>query len=182
MVDFNYSWYREEREGERGGDACAHRENGLQVENAQTHNCAHRYTQTEICIFVGVVVVVIVIVTHLLSTPPSREALRHSGGERRLCTSATVTLYFDVELRSDSRPGTEQNTSLGFTTPPKRPSLFTGMAEMLLFLDKETGPGGVEEEETRRGGIRVGRVGGEGRGRRQRERRCPVNFMQFGVL
>ncbi|TNN84679.1 hypothetical protein EYF80_005094 [Liparis tanakae] len=78
--------------------------------------------------------------THLLSTPPSREALRHSGGERRLCTSATVTLYFDVELRRDRRPGTEQNTSLGFTTPPKRPSLFRGMALMLLFLDKDTGP------------------------------------------
>lgn len=82
-----------------------------------------------------------VAVTHLLSTPPSREALRHSGGDRRLCTSATVTLYFDVELRRDRRPGTEQNTSLGFTTPPKRPSLFTGM-EMLLFLDKDTGPEG----------------------------------------
>lgn len=115
-------------------------------------------------------VVVIVIVTHLLSTPPSREALRHSGGERRLCTSATVTLYFDVELRSDSRPGTEQNTSLGFTTPPKRPSLFTGMAEMLLFLDKETGPGGVEEEETRRGvsGL-AGLEGKEGEGDRERD-------------
>lgn len=92
------------------------------------------------------------LVTNLLSTPPSREALRHSGGDRRLCTSATVTLYLDVELSSDSRPGTEQNTSLGFTTPPKRPSLFTGMAEMLLFLDKETGPGGAEGEEEGEGG------------------------------
>lgn len=78
--------------------------------------------------------------THLLNTPPSREALRHSGGERRLCTSATVTLYFDVELRRDRRPGTEQNTSFPFTTPPNRPSLLRGMAEMLLFLDKDTGP------------------------------------------
>lgn len=79
---------------------------------------------------------------HLLSTPPSKEAFRHSGGDKRLCTSATVTLYFDVELRSDRRPGTEQNTSFGFTTPPKRPSLFIGIEDtaLLLFLDKETGP------------------------------------------
>lgn len=79
---------------------------------------------------------------HLLSTPPRREAFRHSGGERRLCTSATVTLYFDVELSRDSRPGTEQNTSLGFITPPKRPSLLMGMVEMVLpvFLESETGP------------------------------------------
>lgn len=85
--------------------------------------------------------------THLLSTPPSSEALRHSGGERRLCTSATVTLYFDVELRRDRRPGTEQNTSFGLTTPPKRPSLFTGMAETLLFLDKDTGPKAEKKRE-----------------------------------
>lgn len=79
--------------------------------------------------------------SHLLNTPPSKEAFRHSGGERRLCTSATVTLYFDVELRRDRRPGTEQKTSFGFTTPPKRPSLFIGIAEtLLLFLDNETGP------------------------------------------
>lgn len=110
-----------------------------------THKSTHTHTQVR-----GVTVAV----THLLSTPPSREALRHSGGDRRLCTSATVTLYFDVELRRDRRPGTEQNTSLGFTTPPKRPSLFTGM-EMLLFLDKDTGPEGERgrgEERRRRGG------------------------------
>ena len=79
---------------------------------------------------------------HLLSTPPSSEALRHSGGERRRCTSATVTLYFEVELRSERRPGTEQKTSLGFTTPPKRLSLLMGMAEtaLLLDLDRDTGP------------------------------------------
>ena len=29
--------------------------------------------------------------SHLLRTPPSREAFKHSGGESRLCTSATVT-------------------------------------------------------------------------------------------
>lgn len=51
-----------------------------------------------------------------------------------------MTLYFDVELSRDKRPGTEQKTSLGFTTPPKRPSLLTGMADTLLFLDKDTGP------------------------------------------
>lgn len=79
---------------------------------------------------------------HLRSTPPNSDALRHSGGERRRCTSATVTLYFEVELRSDRRPGTEQKTSLGFTTPPKRLSLLMGMAEtaLLLDLDRDTGP------------------------------------------
>lgn len=52
--------------------------------------------------------------------PPRSEALRHSGGERRLFTSAMVTLYLEVELRRDNRPGTEQNKSVGLTTqvPP----------------------------------------------------------------
>lgn len=88
--------------------------------------------------------------------------MRHSGGERRLCTSATVTLYFDVELRRDRRPGTEQNTSLGLTTPPKRPSLFTGIAETLLFLDKDTGPIAREEERERErdGGMERRKEGG----------------------
>ena len=49
--------------------------------------------------------------TYRRRTPPSNDALRHSGGDRRRCTSATVTLYLDVELRRDNRPGTEQNTS-----------------------------------------------------------------------
>lgn len=62
--------------------------------------------------------------THRLRTPPSREALRHSGGERRRWTSATVTLYLEVELSSDSRPGTEQKTSVGAVeTPESRMSL-----------------------------------------------------------
>lgn len=58
--------------------------------------------------------------TDLRSMPPSREALRHSGGDSLLFTSAMVTLYLEVELSSDSRPGTEQNKSVGFTTqvPP----------------------------------------------------------------
>ena len=58
--------------------------------------------------------------THLRSMPPSSEALRHSGGDSLLFTSAMVTLYFEVELSSESRPGTEQNRSVGFTThvPP----------------------------------------------------------------
>ena len=57
---------------------------------------------------------------YLLKMPPSSEALRHSGGERRLFTSAIFTLYLEVELRRDSLPGTEQNRSVGFTThvPP----------------------------------------------------------------
>lgn len=48
--------------------------------------------------------------------------MRHSGGERRLFTSAMVTLYLEVELSRDKRPGTEQNRSVGFTTqvPPKK--------------------------------------------------------------
>lgn len=61
--------------------------------------------------------------SHLRRTPPSREALRHSGGERRLCTSPTVTLYLEVELSSERRPGTEQKTSAGLdTAPTPRPS------------------------------------------------------------
>ena len=59
--------------------------------------------------------------THLLRTPPSRDALRHSGGASLLWTSATVTLYFDVELSSERRPGTEQKTSAGVA--PMIPSL-----------------------------------------------------------
>lgn len=82
-----------------------------------------------------------VVTAYLLSTPPSREALRHSGGESRLCTSATVTLYFDVELRRDSLPGTEQNTSLGFMTTPINPSFWQGRLRALFFV-KEMGPVG----------------------------------------
>lgn len=77
--------------------------------------------------------------SYLLSTPPSKEALRHSGGESRLCTSATVTLYFDVELRRESLPGTEQNTSLGFMTTPISPSFWQGRLRALFFV-KEMGP------------------------------------------
>lgn len=63
--------------------------------------------------------------SYLLSTPPRRDAFRHSGGERRLWTSPTVTLYFEVELSKDKRPGTEQNTSPVLTEiPPRKPSLF----------------------------------------------------------
>lgn len=93
---------------------------------------------------------------HLRSTPPSRDALRHSGGERRRCTSATVTLYLEVELSSDKRPGTEQKTSLGFTTPPKSASLLMGMEETALALDleRDTGPA----EARGRGGGRAALV------------------------
>lgn len=55
--------------------------------------------------------------THLLRTPPSRDALRHSGGDSLLWTSPTVTLYLEVEESSDRRPGTLQNTSDGDDTP-----------------------------------------------------------------
>lgn len=62
-------------------------------------------------------------IAYLRSTPPSSEALRHSGGDNRLCTSATVTLYFEVLLRRDRRPGTEQNTSPGEVIPEITKSL-----------------------------------------------------------
>ena len=55
------------------------------------------------------------VMSDLRSTPPSREALRHSGDDSRLCISATDTLYLDVEDSSDSRPGTVQNSSPGFS-------------------------------------------------------------------
>ena len=47
-----------------------------------------------------------------LRTPPRSEALRHSGGDSLLWTSATVTLYLEVEDSSDRRPGVEQKTSV----------------------------------------------------------------------
>jgi hypothetical protein len=61
--------------------------------------------------------------THRLRTPPRSDALRHSGGDRRRCTSPTVTLYLDVELSSDRRPGTLQNTSEGADAPERTMSL-----------------------------------------------------------
>lgn len=54
--------------------------------------------------------------TYRRSTPPNNDAFKHSGGESLLWTSAIVTLYFDVLDRRLSRPGTEQNTSLGDPT------------------------------------------------------------------
>lgn len=85
--------------------------------------------------------------TDLRRTPPSKEALRHSGGDRRRCTSATVTLYLEVELRSERRPGTEQNTSVGLDTMPNRDSFWKGRPNELP-LGRDTGPGeGVEREE-----------------------------------
>ena len=82
----------------------------------------------------------------LRRTPPSREALRHSGGERRLWTSATVTLYLEVELRRERRPGTEQNTSVGLDTIPSRDSFWKGRPSMFP-LGRETGPGGGGTKE-----------------------------------
>lgn len=75
--------------------------------------------------------------SHLRSMPPSREALRHSGGDSLLLTSAMVTLYLDVELRSDSRPGTEQNRSVGFTTqvPPAHKQKHTVTTTMHLLSE-----------------------------------------------
>lgn len=64
-------------------------------------------------------------VTHRRKTPPKRDAFRHSGGDNRRWTSATVTLYLEVELRRERRPGTEQNTSAGLVMRPL-PSLMLG--------------------------------------------------------
>lgn len=61
--------------------------------------------------------------THRLRTPPRSDALRHSGGDNRRCTSPTVTLYLDVELSRDRRPGTLQNTSEGADAPERTMSL-----------------------------------------------------------
>lgn len=73
--------------------------------------------------------------------------MRHSGGESRRCTSPTVTLYLDVELSSDSRPGTEQKTSLGLLMPPTRLSLDTERVERLPALE---GMGTVEQKQRKR--------------------------------
>lgn len=56
--------------------------------------------------------------SYLLSTPPNRDAFKHSGGDNLRWTSPTVTLYFDVELSNDSRPGTLQKTSEGVVDIP----------------------------------------------------------------
>lgn len=56
-------------------------------------------------------------ISYLRKTPPRRLAFKHSGGDSRLCTSATVTLYLLVLLSNDNRPGTEQNTSEGCAFP-----------------------------------------------------------------
>lgn len=56
-------------------------------------------------------------ISYLRRTPPRRLAFKHSGGDSRLCTSATVTLYLLVLLSNDNRPGTEQNTSEGCAFP-----------------------------------------------------------------
>lgn len=72
----------------------------------------------------------IFVASHLRRTPPSREALRHSGGDRRRCTSPTVTLYLELELSSERRPGTEQKTSAGLDRADRpRPSFPTLRAE-----------------------------------------------------
>lgn len=86
--------------------------------------------------------------SYLRRTPPRREALRHSGGESRRWTSPTVTLYLDVELSSDSRPGTEQKTSLEFVMPPIRLSLASERAERPLALE---GMGTVEQKQESKG-------------------------------
>jgi hypothetical protein len=77
------------------------------------------------------------IVTHRLRTPPRSDALRHSGGDRRRCTSPTVTLYLDVELRRDRRPGTLQNTSEGADAPESTMSLLFSLFRGLIPASKK---------------------------------------------
>ena len=79
--------------------------------------------------------------THLLRTPPRSDALRHSGGASLLCTSATVTLYLDVELSSERRPGTEQKTSAGVA--PMIPSLM-----FIMLCSRCRIPEGKNENES----------------------------------
>ena len=81
--------------------------------------------------------------THLLRTPPKREAFRHSGGERRRCTSPTVTLYLEVELSSDRRPGTEQKTSVGEAKPEMTISL---LSLLRALMPGNRGRGGWDQE------------------------------------
>lgn len=73
-----------------------------------------------------------IIATYLRKTPPKSEAFRHSGGERRRCTSPTVTLYFEVELSNDRRPGTEQKTSVGRLLPEMIMSLWFSCERCLV--------------------------------------------------
>lgn len=94
--------------------------------------------------------------SYLRRTPPRREALRHSGGESRRCTSPTVTLYLDVELSKDSRPGTEQKTSLGLLMPPTRLSLDSERVERLPALE---GMGTVEQKQKKGGDIEPAATG-----------------------
>lgn len=75
------------------------------------------------------IIIITAIKTHLLKTPPRREAFKHSGGARRRCTSATVTLYLLVLLRRLNLPGTEQKTSLGDCIPMLLVSLPVFMAK-----------------------------------------------------
>lgn len=73
--------------------------------------------------------------SNLLSTPPSSDAFRHSGGESLRWTSATVTLYLLVEDRRESLPGTEQNTSLGAQAPvPTSRAFIAGWKTLSMVL------------------------------------------------
>lgn len=76
---------------------------------------------------------------YLLKTPPNNDAFKHSGGESRLCTSPTVTLYFEVELSRESLPGTEQKTSPGeptLPTPEKIISLLSELRDLIAIIGK----------------------------------------------
>ena len=74
---------------------------------------------------------------YLLRTPPRREALRHSGGESLLWTSATVTLYLEVEDRRERRPGTEQKMSVGRQEDRERFSFISKRGVEVLWCEGE---------------------------------------------
>lgn len=76
--------------------------------------------------------------SYLRNTPPRRLAFRHSGGDSRLCTSATVTLYLLVLLSNDNRPGTEQNTSDGCAFPDNM--AFSLLSEGFISETLKTSP------------------------------------------
>lgn len=82
--------------------------------------------------------------SYLRRTPPRMEALRHSGGQRRRCTSATVTLYLALEERSERRPGTEQKGSEGGMCPKRFSLKLSPSLPATLDANRGRGNGGGE--------------------------------------
>lgn len=66
--------------------------------------------------------------------PPRSEAFRHSGGDKRRWTSPTVTLYLELELRRDRRPGTWQKTSPWVIRPIVFPFMLGKLKRLLAAI------------------------------------------------